>query len=141
MYARGAILGLTRGSTKAHLARAALEGIAFQVRDLHDCMETDSGSRLSVLRVDGGASVSTFMMQFQADMLKRPIDRPRMVETTAFGAAFLAGLASGVWSDISEITKLRVSERIFEPRMPDEAREELLAGWRKAVSRAQKWAD
>ncbi len=141
MYARGAILGLTRGSTKAHLARAALEGIAFQVRDLLDCMETDSGSRLSVLRVDGGASVSTFMMQFQADMLKRPIDRPCMVETTAFGAAFLAGLASGVWSDISEIANLRVSERIFEPRMPDEAREELLAGWRKAVSRAQKWAD
>lgn len=141
MYARGAILGLTRGSTKAHLARAVLEGIAFQVRDLLDCMETDSGNRLSVLRVDGGASVSTFMMQFQADMLKRPIDRPRMVETTAFGAAFLAGLSSGVWSDISEIAKLRISERVFEPQMPDKMREELLAGWRKAVSRAQKWAD
>lgn len=141
MYARGTIMGLTRGSTKAHLARAVLEGIAFQVRDLLDCMETDSGNRLSVLRVDGGASVSSFMMQFQADMLQRPIDRPKMVETTAFGAAFLAGLSAGVWSDISEITRLRTSDRIFEPQMPDDTRAELLAGWKKAVSRAQKWAD
>lgn len=141
MYARGTIMGLTRGSTKAHLARAVLEGIAFQVRDLLDCMETDSGNRLSVLRVDGGASVSSFMMQFQADMLQRPIDRPKMVETTAFGAAFLAGLSAGVWSDISEITRLRTPDRIFEPQMPDDTRAELLAGWKKAVSRAQKWAD
>jgi glycerol kinase len=141
MYARGAILGLTRGSTKAHLARAALEGIAFQVRDLLDCMETDSGRELSVLRVDGGASVSSFMMQFQADLLRRPIDRPSMVETTAFGAAFLAGLSAGLWSDIGQISKIRKSEHIFTPSMDEEKRAELLSGWKKAVSRAQNWAE
>jgi glycerol kinase len=141
MYARGAILGLTRGSTKAHLARAALEGIAFQVRDLLDCMETDSGRELSVLRVDGGASVSSFMMQFQADLLRRPIDRPSMVETTAFGAAFLAGLSAGLWSDIGQISKIRKSEHIFTPSMDEEKRAELLFGWKKAVSRAQNWAE
>ena len=96
MYARGAIVGLTRGSTKAHIVRAALEGIAYQVKDLLDAMEKDAGEPLSVLRVDGGASVNNFMMQFQSDILRKPIDRPKMVETTAFGAAFLAGLAVGV---------------------------------------------
>ena len=96
MYARGAIVGLTRGSTKAHIVRAALEGIAYQVKDLLDAMEKDSGEELSVLRVDGGASVNNFMMQFQSDILRKPIDRPKMFETTAFGAAFLAGLAAGV---------------------------------------------
>ncbi len=141
MYARGALLGLTRGSTRAHLARAVLEGIAFQVRDLLDCMEFDSGSKLSVLRVDGGASVSNFMMQFQADVLRRPIDRPKMVETTAFGAAFLSGLSAGLWSSIYEISSLRESERIFEPQMQDEERQRLLSDWRKAVSRAQSWAN
>ena len=97
MYARGAIVGLTRGSNKAHIARATLEGIAYQVKDLLDAMQIDAESPISVLRVDGGASVSSFLMQFQADMLRVPIDRPKLVETTAFGAAFLAGLASGVW--------------------------------------------
>lgn len=139
MYARGAILGLTRGCTKAHLARATLEGIAFQVKDLLDSMESEAKGELSVLRVDGGASVSEFMMQFQADLLQRPIDRPKMVETTAFGAAFLAGLATGVWTDIGDIAKIRKSDKIFLPAMDSERREKLIADWHKAVGRAQKW--
>ena len=98
MYARGAIVGLTRGSNKAHIARATLEGIAYQVKDLLDAMQIDAESPISVLRVDGGASVSSFLMQFQADMLRVPIDRPKLVETTAFGAAFLAGLPSALYS-------------------------------------------
>lgn len=106
MYARGTMVGLTRGTTRAHIVRAAMEGIAYQVKDLLDAMELDSGRTLSVLRVDGGASVSDFLMQFQADILRKPIDRPRMVETTAFGAAFLAGLAAGLWSKVEEIAAL-----------------------------------
>jgi glycerol kinase len=139
MYARGAIVGLTRGSTRAHIARAALEGIAYQVKDLLDAMEQDSGRPLSVLRVDGGASVSNFMMQFEADMLRKPIDRPRMVETTAFGAAFLAGLAAGVWSDIGEINDIRVSDRIFVPQMDEEKAKEYYKTWLRAVERSEKW--
>jgi hypothetical protein len=100
MYARGTIVGLTRGSTRAHLARAALEGIAYQVKDLLDAMEKDAGHTLRLLRVDGGASVSRFLMQFQADILRRPIDRPKLVEPTALGAAFQAGLYAGLWPDI-----------------------------------------
>jgi glycerol kinase len=139
MYARGAIVGLTRGSTRAHIARAALEGIAYQVKDLLDAMEQDSGRPLSVLRVDGGASVSNFMMQFEADMLRKPIDRPQMVETTAFGAAFLAGLAAGVWSDISEIKDIRVSDRVFRPVMEEEKAREYYRMWLRAVERSEKW--
>lgn len=140
MYARGTIVGLTRGCTKAHIARATLEGIAYQVKDLLDAMETDSGKPLSVLRVDGGASVSDVMMQFQADILNKPIDRPEMVETTAFGAAFLAGLATGVWNDISDITAIRKSQRIFIPRMSQEEAQKYLKEWRRAVERAAAWA-
>ena len=140
MYARGAILGLTRGSTKAHLARAVLEGIAYQVKDLLDTMEADTGETLSVLRVDGGASVSEFMMQFQADILRRPIDRPKMVETTAFGAAFLAGLAAGVWSGPEQLARLRVSDRVFTPRMDEAEAKRLHATWRRAVGRCGQWA-
>jgi glycerol kinase len=139
MYARGAIVGLTRGSTRAHIARAALEGIAYQVKDLLDAMEEDAGRPLSVLRVDGGASVSNFMMQFEADMLRKPIDRPRMVETTAFGAAFLAGLAAGVWSDIGEINDIRVSDRIFVPQMDEEKAKEYYKTWLRAVERSERW--
>ena len=141
MYARGAIVGLTRGSTKAHIVRAALEGIAYQVKDLLDAMETDSGEELSVLRVDGGASVNNFMMQFQSDILRKPIDRPKMVETTAFGAAFLAGLATGVWNDIGDIKAIRESDRIFEAQMEAEKAEKLHKTWLRAVERAAKWEE
>lgn len=141
MYARGAIVGLTRGSTKAHIARAALEGIAYQVKDLLDAMESDAGENLSVLRVDGGASVNNFLLQFQSDMLRKPIDRPQMVETTAFGAAFLAGLATGVWSSVDEIKKLRKSDRIFEPVMDESDAEKLHATWLRAVERSANWEE
>ena len=141
MYARGAIVGLTRGSTKAHIVRAALEGIAYQVKDLLDAMEKDAGEELSVLRVDGGASVNNFMMQFQSDILRKLIDRPQMVETTAFGAAFLAGLATGVWGDISDITSIRKSDRIFEAQMDPEKAERLHRTWLRAVERAAKWEE
>lgn len=139
MYARGAIVGLTRGSTKAHLARAVLEGIAYQVKELLDAMEKDVGSPLSELKVDGGASVSNIMMQFQADILRRPIDRPRMVETTALGAAFLAGLASGVWSELSDIAAIRESERVFSPEMDITLADKYFSDWKRAVERAAKW--
>ncbi len=141
MYARGAIVGLTRGSTKAHIVRAALEGIAYQVKDLLDAMEKDAGEPLSVLRVDGGASVNNFMMQFQSDILRKPIDRPKMVETTAFGAAFLAGLAVGVWKDISDISSIRESDRVFQPRMDAQEAEVLHKKWLKAVERSAKWEE
>ena len=141
MYARGAIVGLTRGSTKAHIARAALEGIAYQVKDLLDAMEQDAGDPLSVLRVDGGASVNNFMMQFQSDILRKPIDRPKMIETTAFGAAFLAGLAVGVWSDISDIADIRESDRVFTPQMYENEAKALHKKWLRAVERAAKWEE
>ena len=139
MYARGTMVGLTRGTTRAHIVRAAMEGIAYQVKDLLDAMELDSGRTLSVLRVDGGASVSDFLMQFQADILRKPIDRPRMVETTAFGAAFLAGLAAGLWSKVEEIAALRQSEQVFEPQMDERAAEKYHGEWLRAVERARKW--
>lgn len=141
MYARGTIVGLTRGSKKAHIARATLEGIAYQVKDLLDAMEKDAGHPLSVLRVDGGASVSNFLMQFQSDMIRKPIDRPRMVETTAFGAAFLAGLAVGVWNDMEDITKIRESDRVFEPVMDADAAKQQHDSWLRAVDRALKWIE
>ena len=140
MYARGAIVGLTRGSNKAHIARATLEGIAYQVKDLLDAMQVDAESPISVLRVDGGASVSSFLMQFQADMLRVPIDRPKLVETTAFGAAFLAGIASGVWESVDDIALLRQSDRIFKPEMDAEQAKQYHDNWLRAVGRAEKWS-
>lgn len=139
MYARGALLGLTRGSTKAHIARAVLEGIAYQVKDLLDAMEVASGTTLSVLRVDGGASVSDFLMQFQADILRRPIDRPRLVETTALGAAFLAGLSVGVWDSIDDILGLRTVDKIFTPEMDESLAKSYHGFWKRAVERSGKW--
>lgn len=141
MYARGAIVGITRGTTKAHFARAAVEGVAYQVKDLLDAMETDLGEKLSTLRVDGGASVNNLMMQFQSDLLRIPIDRPQMVETTAFGAAFVAGLASGVWSSIEDISSLRKSDRIFTPEMDEKEAQEKHAKWLRAVDRACAWEE
>ena len=139
-YARGTITGITRGTGKAHVCRAVLEGIAYQVADLLELMEKDGGHQMDVLRVDGGASVSDFLMQFQADVLQRPIDRPCSVETTAFGAAFLAGLSAGVWTSIGEVQSLRRTQRRFEPAMPPEKAAQLLSDWHKAIDRAKNWA-
>ena len=141
MYARGAILGLTRGATRAHIARAALEGIAYQVADLVSTMEKDLGKPLSSLWVDGGASVSNFMMQFQADLLRCSIYRPKMVETTAAGAAYLAGLAVGLWGSPEEIAKNRSLEQVFAPKMPAEQAQQYLRQWHRAVARALKWEE
>ena len=137
LYARGAVVGLTRGATKAHLCRAALEGIAYQVADLIGAMGEDAMA-VPRLRVDGGASVSDFMMGFQADLLGVPVDRPRVVETTALGAAYLAGLAAGVWTDLSEIESRWQCERTFTPQADRSAD---YARWRKAVERAKNWAE
>jgi len=141
MYARGTIVGLTRGVKKAHICRAALEGIAYEVKDLLDTMVNDSKTPINTLNVDGGACVSNIMMQFQADILNAKVCRPKNVETTALGAAFLAGLATGFWKDKDEILKHRECERIFEPDMSEEKRNELYSGWKKAVERAKNWAD
>lgn len=137
MEARGAIVGLTRGAGRAHFARAALESIAYQSRDIVEVMNRDSGIELTELRVDGGASKNDFLMQFQADILGVPVDRPQLVETTAAGSAHLAGLAVGVWSSPEELNRARNRDRIFEPDMQSEQRENLYAGWLQAVSRVR----
>lgn len=139
MYARGAIVGLTRGVKKAHICRAALEGIAYEVRDVLDTMVKDSGVPINVLNVDGGACVSDIMMQFQSDILNTKVCRPKNVETTALGAAYLAGLATGFWKSRDEILKRRETERLFKPQMKNEKREQLYEGWKKAVERACHW--
>jgi len=138
--ARGAIVGLTRGSTAAHIARAALESIAYQTADLIEAMEGDAGRRLRELRVDGGASVNAGLMQFQSDLLRTPVVRPRTVETTALGAAYLAGLAVGTWRDRAEIAALWTVGRRFEPGAPAAAMRRRRADWRRAVERAKGWA-
>ncbi|MEX2540384.1 MAG: glycerol kinase GlpK [Trueperaceae bacterium] len=139
-YARGAILGLTRGSTKAHLARAALESIAFQVADVVTAMEHDCGSKLSELRVDGGAAHNDLLMQFQADLLGVPVIRPEVVETTALGAAYLAGLAVGFWSDREEIAGQWREEARFEPKLAAAERDVLREDWTRALERSRDWA-
>lgn len=141
MYARGTITGLTRGVKKAHICRAALEAIAFEVRDVLDEMIKDSGSKINTLNVDGGACVSNVMLQFQADILNTKVLRPKNVETTALGAAYLAGLASGFWKSKEEILERRETERIFEPVMTEEKRGELYSSWKKAVERSKAWID
>ncbi len=137
--ARGAIFGLTRGTTKAHLVRAALEALAYQTRDVVDTMVADSGQPLQVLRVDGGAAENDFLLQFQADLLAVPVDRPKLVETTALGAAFLAGLGVGLWKP-AQLERLRVRDRVFRPRMRGEQRELLYQGWRRAVAAVRSLA-
>lgn len=139
--ARGTVLGLTRGTTKAHLARAALEGIACQTKDVLDAMGQDSGFPVSELRVDGGASQNDVLMQIQADVLGVPVVRPRITETTAMGAAYMAGLGVGMWSGIDQIREMWVEERRFEPSMPEKRRRFIQARWREAVSRSRGWAD
>ena len=136
MYARGTIVGLTRGTTKAHIARAVLDAIAFQVTDLVQAMNADAPCPITTLRVDGGASVSDIMMQTQADLLRLPVDRPAQVETTAFGAAALAGLAAGVWGSLEEVAALRRSQHVFLPQRPQAACEAQYRLWRGAVDRA-----
>ena len=140
-YARGLLAGVTRGTTAAHIARAALEVIAYQVHDVLHAMQSDSGIRLKELRVDGGACANNLLMQFQADLLGVPVVRPRVSETTALGAAYLAGLAVGYWKDQTEIAAQWQSDRRFVPAMKSPHRKRLLAGWTKALARAKRWED
>ncbi|MBR3095856.1 MAG: glycerol kinase GlpK [Clostridia bacterium] len=141
MYARGCIVGLTRGVNRAHIARAVLESITYQMTDLLEAMRADSGIDITDLRVDGGASVSNILLQIQANMAQTKVDRPKCVETTALGAAYLAGLAVGVWDSLDDIQKNREIDRIFEPQMAPDVRNEYYAGWKKAVTRAMDWED
>ncbi len=138
-YARGIIAGLTRGTKAAHLARAALEGIAYQVMDVLEAMEADAGIRLKELRVDGGACSNNLLMQFQSDLLGVPVVRPKVSETTALGAAYLAGLAVGFWKSELEIATLWRVDRKFKPSMKSAARNRLCTGWKKALARAKAW--
>ena len=140
MYARGAILGITRGTKREHIIRAAQESIAYQVADLVRAMEADTGLPLNSLKADGGASRDQFLMQFQSDIIDREVRRPAIRETTALGAAYLAGLSTGVWSGLDEIRHLWMCDTTFVPDMDAERRERLLAGWHKAVGRSQDWA-
>ncbi len=140
-YARGTMMGLTRGSTSAHVARAALEAIAYQVTDVVKAMEADCGFNLSELRVDGGASKNDLLMQFQADMLGVPVVRPKVTETTALGAAYLAGLAVGFYPNRETIAKQWAVDEHFQPSMPVEQRDKLLHDWRRALERAKAWAE
>ena len=133
-------MGITRGVNKYHIIRATLESLAYQVNDVLVAMEADSGIRLSALKVDGGASANNFLMQTQADIINAPVNRPCCVETTAMGAAYLAGLAVGYWSDKEEVLKNWAIDRIFEPKISEEERKKKLKGWKKAVKYAYGWA-
>ncbi|MEL6106881.1 MAG: glycerol kinase GlpK [Planctomycetota bacterium] len=139
-YARGTIVGITRGTTRAHIARATLEGIAFQVADVFEAMKDDSGLALSELRVDGGASANNLLMQLQADILQTPVVRPRVTETTAMGAAFLAGLAVGYWKDGAEIESVWQAERVFEPRIDASEALNRRERWNEALRRSMGWS-
>ncbi len=140
-YARGLMIGITRGTNKAHVARAAIEGIAFQVADVLDAMQSDSGISLSELRVDGGASANNLLMQFQADLMGVPVIRPSVLETTALGVAYLAGLAVGFWKDLDEISHQWQIDRKFTPNIPVEKVETLKRGWQKALDRSRGWTE
>lgn len=141
MYARGALVGLTRGTNRDHIIRAAQESIAYQSWDLVDAMEKDTGIPLSALNADGGASRDKFLMQFQADILNKPVRRPVIRETTALGAALLAGLATGVWSSQEEVKSRMKTDSLYEPAMDEAKRQRLLRGWHKAVGRSLDWAE
>jgi len=140
-YARAAFLGMTRGTGRKHLVRATLESIAYQVYDVMEAMAKDAGVEIPSLRVDGGASANNFVMQFQSDIMGKEVLRPVCVETTALGAAYLAGLAVGYWANQDEIVSNWQVDRKFEPKMGKAEVDKLLAGWQKAVSRALKWED
>jgi len=139
-HARGLLIGLTRGTDRRHLARAALEAMAYQTADIVAAMSTDAGMELAELRVDGGAAANDLLCRFQADVLGVPVVRPRITETTVLGAAFLAGLGAGVWSSLDELSGVWQLDRRFEPRMDDRERERLITGWRAAVERSGGWA-
>ena len=139
-YARGTIVGITRGVNKYHIIRATLESLAYQVQDVLTAMKADSGIELSALKVDGGASANNFLMQTQADMITVPVERPKCVETTAMGAAYLAGLAVGYWDSMDEIRKTRAVDRVFTPMLAEEMRQKKLRGWERAVKYAYGWA-
>ena len=141
MYARGTIVGLTRGANRNHIVRATLESIAFQTRDVLQAMQDDSGITLKALKVDGGAVANNFLMQFQSDILGVPVDRPMITETTGMGAAFLAGLAVGFWKDKAEIAAKWNVDRTFNPDMTPAARDSKYKGWKKAVERSRAWED
>jgi glycerol kinase len=140
-YARGTIVGLTRGVNRQHLVRATLESLAYQTYDVLDAMQRDAGIRLAQLKVDGGASANNFLMQFQADMIQTPVLRPACIETTALGAAYLAGLAVGFWPDRQALTHSESQSRTFSPTLPPAARDDLLHGWHRAVERSKRWAE
>lgn len=140
-YARGAIVGLTRGVNQYHIIRATLESLAYQTRDVLNAMQQDAGIELAALKVDGGACVNNFLMQFQADVINAPVQRPVCVETTALGAAYLAGLAVGYWANQEEVVENWAISRTFDPVMDESTREQLLRGWDKAVGRTLKWAE
>jgi len=138
-YARGTMVGLTRGTTRAHIARAALEGIAFQTMEVLNVMELDTEIKTSELRVDGGASANNLLMQFQSDILKTPVVRPKIVETTALGAAYLAGLATGFWKDFEELKQQWNLDRTFTPQFSEEKLSEIKGKWDDAVGRSKNW--
>ncbi|MCG1012461.1 glycerol kinase GlpK [Tepidanaerobacter sp. GT38] len=141
MYARGTIVGLTRGAKREHIVRAALESICYQTRDVLEAMQKDSGITLKSLKVDGGAVANNFLMQFQSDILGVPVDRPKVIETTALGAAYLAGLAVGYWKDKDDIASKWQIDRTFKPEMDSGMRDNLYKGWKKAVQRALDWEE
>ena len=139
-YARGTIVGITRGVNKYHIIRATLESLAYQVNDVLKAMEADCGMTLKSLKVDGGASANNFLMQVQSDLINAPVKRPSCIETTAMGAAYLAGLAVGYWESKEEVIRNWEVDRVFKPQLEDEEREKKIKGWKKAVKYAFDWA-
>ncbi|HEX5151982.1 MAG TPA: glycerol kinase GlpK [Parafilimonas sp.] len=140
-HARGTVVGITRGTTSAHIARAALESIAYQSMDVIKAMQADAGIEIKELRVDGGATANNLLMQFQSDVLNTRVVRPQITETTALGAAYLAGLAVGYWKDMDELSGQWQAEKIFEPQMQDSQKNELIKGWKRAIKAAQVWSE
>ena len=140
-YARGTIVGLTRGVNRSHLVRATLEALAYQTYDVIKAMEADACCRLTSLKVDGGASMNNLLMQFQADIINAAVERPSCVETTAMGAAYLAGLAVGYWKDKADVVSNRAVDRVFSPDMPETDIKEKIKGWQRAVKCALAWAE
>ena len=138
-YARGAVVGLTRGVNRYHLVRATLDSLCYQVQDVLEAMEQDSGIRLTSLKADGGASANNYILQTQADLTGVPVKRPRCVETTAMGAAYLAGLSAGYWDSQEKVRANWAIDRTFEPAISQEQREKMRAGWKRAVKRSFEW--
>ena len=140
-FARGAIVGLTRGVNQNHIIRATLDSITYEIHDVLSAMEADAGIRLSSLKVDGGASANNYLMQTQADVNAAPVDRPKCVETTAAGAAYLAGLSVGFWKDQAQLRAIRQTDRTFQPKLREQERTVRLEGWKKAVRCTRGWAE